>query len=262
MRRNFVKQRLKRGDTVIGTMVQEMRTPAIAQIERNAAIESFLDTYADVDDRDLLAEMIITVCRLARDGCGLPTVSNTVGELAVLYAGVAATRDEDWIWDSMVRHPDLIGGFNRLDSTAIKVCGGSVVAKEGADGLLGLSVVHDDFPDGLGVVVKIAHGWNPVATWYVARAVLGVLGFELRNPYPLHRQKAFIVPGVVPEAYRDGRVTFTLRDHADGAKKKRRTLAAGEFIRRFLLHVLPRLQEARQAARATTTYRERELRAV
>ena len=25
-----------------------------------------------------------------------------------------------------------------------------------------------------------------------------VLGFELRNPYPLHRQKAFIVSGVVP----------------------------------------------------------------
>ncbi len=48
-------------------------------------------------------------------------------------------------------------------------------------------------------MIKIAHGWNSQATWYVARAVLGVLGFELRNPYPLHRQKAFIVPGVVPE---------------------------------------------------------------
>ena len=52
-------------------------------------------------------------------------------------------------------------------------------------------------------MVKIAHGWNPQATWYVARAILGVLGFTLRNPYPLHRQKAFIVPGVVPELYRD-----------------------------------------------------------
>ena len=58
--------------------------------------------------------------------------------------------------------------------------------------------MHDDFPEGLGVVIKIAHGWNPQATWYVARSVLGVLGFELRNPYSLHRQKAFIVPGVVP----------------------------------------------------------------
>ena len=136
--------------------------------------------------------------RTARDGCGLATVSNTVSELAVLYASLAKERARDWIWEAMQRHPDLIGGFNRLDSTILKTCGGRVLAKEGADGLLGLAVVHPDFPDGLGVVIKIAHGWNPRATWYVARAVLGVLGFELRNPYPLHRQKAFLVPGVVP----------------------------------------------------------------
>jgi L-asparaginase II len=139
--------------------------------------------------------------RVARDGCGLPTVSNTVSELSVLFAGLAAAKDEDWIWGAMVEHPDLIGGFNRLDSTIVKVGCGKVIAKEGADGLLGLSVAHPDFPDGLGITLKIAHGWNPQATWYVARAVLGVLGFELRNPYPLHRQKAFIVPGVVPPDY-------------------------------------------------------------
>ena len=33
--------------------------------------------------------------------------------------------------------------------------------------------------------------------------MLGVLGISLRNPYPLHRQKAFIVPGIVPEMYRE-----------------------------------------------------------
>jgi L-asparaginase II len=137
--------------------------------------------------------------RVSRDGCGLPTVSNTVSELALLYAELAATREEDWIWECMMRYPDLIGGFNRLDSTVLKACDGRVLAKEGADGLLGLSILHPDYPDGLGIVVKIAHGWNPQATWYVARALLGCLGFELRNPYPLHRQKAFLVPGVVPE---------------------------------------------------------------
>jgi len=136
--------------------------------------------------------------RVARDGCGLPTLSNTVSELALLYAGLARTRDEDWIWESMQRYPDLVGGFNRLDSTILKAGQGAVMAKEGADGLLGLSVVHEDYPEGLGVVIKVAHGWNPQATWYLARAVLGVLGVELRNPYPLHRQKAFLVPGVVP----------------------------------------------------------------
>lgn len=139
-----------------------------------------------------------TPLRVARDGCGLPTVANTVNELAVLFSGLARVRDEDWIWEAMIRHPDLVGGFNRLDSTILKAGNGSVIAKEGADGLLGLSIVHPDYPEGLGVVIKIAHGWNPQATWYLARAILGVLGFELRNPYPLHRQKAFIVPGVVP----------------------------------------------------------------
>ena len=139
--------------------------------------------------------------RVAKDGCGLPTVSNTVDELAVMFAGLARDRDDDWIWEAMNRNPDLIGGFNRLDSTCLKAGNGELLAKEGADGLLGLSLVHPDWPNGLGIVIKIAHGWNSQATWYVARAVLGVLGIDLRNPYPLHRQKAFIVPRVVPERY-------------------------------------------------------------
>jgi L-asparaginase len=141
--------------------------------------------------------------RVARDGCGLPTVSNTVNELARLFADVARNRDDDWIWEAMQRNPDLVGGFNRLDSTIIKIGGGSVLAKEGADGLIGLSIAHPDYPNGLGIVIKIAHGWNAQASWYIARSVLGVLGFELRNPYPLHRQKAFIVPGIVPANYRE-----------------------------------------------------------
>ena len=138
--------------------------------------------------------------KVARDGCGLPTVSNTVGELAQLLSGLAMDQDEDWIWEAMVKKPDLVGGFNRLDSTIIKAGKGKVIAKEGADGLLGMAIIHPDYPKGLGVAVKIAHGWNSQATWYIARAVLGVLGFELRNPYPLHRQKAFIVSNVVPES--------------------------------------------------------------
>ena len=37
----------------------------------------------------------------------------------------------------------------------------------------------------------------------------------------------------------DGKVSFLWRDYADGDKKKVMTLGAPEFIRRFLLHVLP-----------------------
>jgi L-asparaginase II len=140
---------------------------------------------------------------IAKDGCGLPTVSMTVTDLARLFANLVTERESDWIWDAMVAHPDLIGGFNRLDSTILKACHGRVLAKEGADGLLGLAIEHPEFPEGLGVVVKIAHGWNPQATWYIARYILGVLGFEFRNPYKLRRQKAFIVPEVIPPQLRE-----------------------------------------------------------
>jgi len=138
----------------------------------------------------------------AKDGCGLPTLSMTVNELAALFSSLVRERDHDWVWEAFMRHPDLIGGFNRLDSTILKSGGGKVLAKEGADGLLGLALEHEDFPKGLGIVIKIAHGWDTQATWYVARYVLGVLGIQLRNPYPLDRQKAFIVPEVIPENYR------------------------------------------------------------
>jgi hypothetical protein len=38
----------------------------------------------------------------------------------------------------------------------------------------------------------------------------------------------------------DGRVTFAYKDYADGNQSKVMTLEATEFIRRFLLHILPR----------------------
>jgi hypothetical protein len=38
----------------------------------------------------------------------------------------------------------------------------------------------------------------------------------------------------------DGKVTFAYKDYTDGSKRKEMTLDAVEFLRRFLLHVLPR----------------------
>jgi hypothetical protein len=40
-------------------------------------------------------------------------------------------------------------------------------------------------------------------------------------------------------AMHDGRVTFRWKDYAQEGRQRRMTLAATEFIRRFLLHVLP-----------------------
>jgi hypothetical protein len=38
----------------------------------------------------------------------------------------------------------------------------------------------------------------------------------------------------------DGRVTFRWKDYAHGGKQRKMTLSANEFLRRFLLHVLPK----------------------
>ena len=183
-------------------MLKGMRLMGISRAGYTLPSSGWFPLYLDVLRR-MMGKPDWEPLRVAKDGCGLPTVSNTVDELAVMMAGLASEKDDDWIWDAMTKNPDLVGGFNRLDSTCLKAGEGKMLAKEGADGLLGLSVDHPDWPDGLGIVIKIAHGWNSQATWYVARAVLGVLGVELRNPYPLHRQKAFIVPGIVPESMRE-----------------------------------------------------------
>lgn len=41
-------------------------------------------------------------------------------------------------------------------------------------------------------------------------------------------------------AFNDGRVTFRWKDYAHGNKQKTMTLSGDEFLRRFLIHVLPR----------------------
>jgi Putative transposase len=41
-------------------------------------------------------------------------------------------------------------------------------------------------------------------------------------------------------AFERDQVTFRWKDYADGNKKRKMTLSAQEFLRRFLLHVLPR----------------------
>ena len=38
----------------------------------------------------------------------------------------------------------------------------------------------------------------------------------------------------------DGQVTFRWKDYAHGSKKRKMTITAHEFLRRFLLHVLPK----------------------
>ena len=135
---------------------------------------------------------------IAKDGCGLPTVAMSISELATIFSYLCKEKNDDWIWQAMVKNPQLIGGLNRLDTNILEACNGQVIAKEGADGLLALSILHPDYPEGLGILIKIAHGWDSQATWYVARNILGVLGFKLKSPKPLEKQRAFVSEEIIP----------------------------------------------------------------
>ena len=81
---------------------------------------NFHQSYLDVIRNSLGSQWNPKVT--AKDGCALPTVSMTVNELATLFALLVTERDEDWMWDSFMDFPDIIGGFNRLDSTILKSC--------------------------------------------------------------------------------------------------------------------------------------------
>ena len=39
--------------------------------------------------------------------------------------------------------------WDSIDWIILKIGEGKVIAKEGADGLLGLAILHEDYPDGL-----------------------------------------------------------------------------------------------------------------
>lgn len=131
-------------------------------------------------------------CTTAEDGCGLRTTSMSIGQLARLYAGIAARAAEDWIWDAMIEFPELVGGRGRLDSEIMKFSRCEILAKEGADGLLGLAVRNRQYPSGLGIVIKTAHGWDPPATRHLAHSVLFALGYELDRPAPPAKQNVII----------------------------------------------------------------------
>ena len=61
-------------------------------------------------------------------------------------------------------------------------------------------------------------------------------------------------------SFSDGRVTFLWKDYQHGAAKKTMTLAADEFIRRFLLHVPPAgFQHIRHYGFLANRYRETKL---
>lgn len=106
---------------------------------------------------------------VAPDGCGLPNMAMSLEEMARLFCSLSEERERDWIWAAMKTHPELIGGKGRWDS---EVCAKSlpVVAKEGADGLLGVSFEAEG--EHFGFVLKLAHGYDGALLKEISKELL------------------------------------------------------------------------------------------
>ena len=149
---------------------------------------------------------------LTTDGCGMPNWGFRPTELVTLYRLLASqgpstlnTSQKDAITrltSLMLRYPLIMGGHGRLDSELMsapaKLGETSVTcwAKEGADGLLGVGIEPSaNYPDGIGILIKLAAGYYPEQFKPILSTVMRVLGLShsslpaLPNETSLHRDR-------------------------------------------------------------------------
>lgn len=116
------------------------------------------------------------------DGCKLPSPVLRMEQIARLFQTLSAGKSElklEKIRDMMMASPEWIGGPDRVDSRLMKNNPNRLIAKEGADGLLAIGVIPtSEFKKGLGIVVKLAAGYQPVSAALAIKPILEKLGIQ------------------------------------------------------------------------------------
>lgn len=127
-----------------------------------------------------------------KDGCGLPSPVLRLDQLAQLFQRLArAEESEDLkaIRQLMIENSNWIGSADRVDSRLIKDNEGAVIAKEGADGILALGMLPNrNFPEGLGIIVKVASGYHPHLAALSLEPVFRHLGLKSSAVVPQGQQ--------------------------------------------------------------------------
>lgn len=89
---------------------------------------------------------------VATDGCSLPTFGAPLRGFATAYAVIADPGGARWdgsppyrralhrLREAIVMHPELVSGDGEIDTTIMRVTGGQVMAKLGAEGLLCMAI--------------------------------------------------------------------------------------------------------------------------
>lgn len=122
------------------------------------------------------------------DGCSLPSPVLSLGQMARLYQRLASAEASSALAgarDLMLADPRTVGGPRRLDTRIMEQNPGRCVAKEGADGLLGIGILPGPrFPRGMGIVLKTAPGYQPALAALAIAPVLRAFGLAMEAEVP------------------------------------------------------------------------------
>ena len=99
---------------------------------------------------------------LGVDGCGIPVYATSLRKGALAFARFASLEGIEArdamallvVRDAMVSHPEFVCGTHTLDTDLMRVAGGAIACKAGAEGVHGVAAI----PEGLGFVSKVIDG--------------------------------------------------------------------------------------------------------
>ncbi len=106
----------------------------------------------------------------AMDGCGAPVFYLPMQTGARLFATLATQDIFQPVVKAMTKHPEIVGGNDRIDSLLMQASGGFLLAKVGADGLIGITNLEKK----LGCMIKIADGSELARTVVAVEFLLSV----------------------------------------------------------------------------------------
>lgn len=139
-----------------------------------APIETYLDPSHPVQQIIAktvsdFADVSLDDIAIGIDGCAAPVFGVSVGAMALMYARLVAPPMDvpeslraacKRIVNAMIDFPEMIGGTrDRLDTELIRLGGGRLISKIGAEGVYTIGVLpSSNWPNGLGLALKIEDG--------------------------------------------------------------------------------------------------------
>lgn len=185
-------------------------------------IDADLATYDDPEHRVQkrivrciadFAEVEVSEVHVGIDGCGAPNFAVPLSAMSRSFINLIrpsnlpkpAQKAAKRIVDAMIKHPDLIGGTERLDTLVMQAAPGRILSKVGADGVwLSAVLPCQQWPTGLGIALKVADGDDTRGRPVIAIDILRQLGVLTKNdltelsPSPIKNRRGEIVGLVEP----------------------------------------------------------------